>query len=118
VIVGIGFNINMVRDEMSEEIREKATSLFMETKKVYERAVVCGMLLSNLEKYYEVFKEQGESGICSIWEERARIRGKYLEITQMGETYRGVSEGIDRDGAMLLNVNGTVKKIIAGDVSF
>ena len=118
VIVGIGFNINMSQAELSEEICEKATSLFIETKKVYERAVVCGMLLSNLEKYYEVFKEQGESGICGIWEERAHIRGKYLEITQMGETYRGISEGIDRDGGMLLNVNGTVKKIIAGDVSF
>ncbi|HBA55927.1 MAG TPA: hypothetical protein DCZ04_16120 [Syntrophorhabdus aromaticivorans] len=36
----------------------------------------------------------------------------------MGESYRGISEGIDRDGAMLLVADGTVQKIIAGDVSF
>jgi biotin-(acetyl-CoA carboxylase) ligase len=36
----------------------------------------------------------------------------------MGEVYRGISEGIDASGAMLIHVNGKVKRIIAGDVSF
>jgi len=118
VVVGIGLNINMKPAELSEEIKEKATSLFMETKKVYERAAVCGMLLSNLEKYYEVFKEKSESEICRIWEERSDVKGKYLEIVQMGEVYKGISEGIDKDGAILINEGGTVRKIIAGDVSY
>ena len=41
-----------------------------------------------------------------------------MEITQMGETNKGIAEGIDRDGAILLNIEGKTKKIIAGDVSF
>ena len=53
-----------------------------------------------------------------IWEERADIKGKYLEIVQMGEVHRGISEGIDRDGAILINEEGTVRRIIAGDVSY
>ncbi len=118
VVVGIGFNVNMKQEEMSEEIKLKATSLSIETKKVYERAAVCGMLLSNLEKYYRIFKEKGESEICDIWQDRAAIKGKYLEIVQMGEIHRGTCEGIDRDGAMLLSEDGVMKKIIAGDVSF
>jgi BirA family biotin operon repressor/biotin-[acetyl-CoA-carboxylase] ligase len=118
VVVGIGLNINMVASEMDRDISEKATSLFLETKKVYERAAVCGMLLSNLERYYGYFREKGEQEIRTIWEQRAGIKGKYLEINQMGETYKGVSQGLDWDGAMLLNIDGTVKKIIAGDVNF
>jgi BirA family transcriptional regulator, biotin operon repressor / biotin---[acetyl-CoA-carboxylase] ligase len=118
VVVGIGFNVNMQREEMSEEIRQKATSLSMETKKVYERTEVCGKLLSNLEKYYEVFKEKSELEICRIWEDRAAIKGKYLEIVQMGEVHRGICEGIDRDGAVVLNEQGNMKKIIAGDVKY
>ena len=118
VIVGVGLNINMKEADLPEELRQKATSLFTETKKVYERAAVCGMLLSYLEKYYRIFREQGGQGICDIWEERAAIKGKHLEIIQMGEAYRGIAEGVDRDGAMLLNVDGAVKRIIAGDVSF
>jgi biotin-(acetyl-CoA carboxylase) ligase len=36
----------------------------------------------------------------------------------MGALYIGIAEGIDRDGAILLNIEGKTKKIIAGDVSF
>ena len=118
VVVGIGLNINMKRAEMADEIRHKATSLSLATKKIYERSAVCGMLLSNLERYYDVFRVRGESEICRLWEERAAIRGKFLEIVQMGESHRGVCEGVDKDGAMLLDEGGTVTKIIAGDVSF
>jgi BirA family biotin operon repressor/biotin-[acetyl-CoA-carboxylase] ligase len=118
VIVGIGFNVNMNDEEMSGEIRQKATSLSLETKKVFERAEVCGKLLSNLEKYYEIFKEKSESEIVRIWQERAAIRGKYLEIVQMGEVHRGICEGIDRDGAVVLNEDGQIRKIIAGDVNY
>lgn len=118
VIVGIGLNINMEISDMDEEIKQRATSLRLQTKKPFERAHVCGILLTNLERYYAIFKEKGPEEICRIWEKRATIKGKFFEITQMGETYRGVSEGIDRDGGILLSIDGTTKKIIAGDVSF
>jgi BirA family biotin operon repressor/biotin-[acetyl-CoA-carboxylase] ligase len=90
----------------------------METKKVYERTSLCGKLLSNLEKYYLQFRQKGEGEIVRIWEERAALKGKYMEINQMGDSYKGICEGIDRDGAILLSIDGKTKKIIAGDVSF
>jgi BirA family transcriptional regulator, biotin operon repressor / biotin---[acetyl-CoA-carboxylase] ligase len=118
VIIGIGLNVNMNVDETDEEIRQKASSLSMETKKVYERTSLCGKLLSNLERYYLQFRQKGEEEIVRIWEERAAIKGKYMEINQIGESYKGICEGIDRDGGILLNIDGKTKKIIAGDVSF
>ncbi len=118
VIIGIGFNVNMDIDDMDEEIRQKASSLSMETKKIYARVPLCGMLLNNLEKYYLLFRNKGEEEICRIWEERAAIKGKYMEINQMEESYRGICEGLSRDGAILLNIDGRTQKIIAGDVRF
>jgi BirA family biotin operon repressor/biotin-[acetyl-CoA-carboxylase] ligase len=118
VIVGIGLNINMGEHEIDDEIKDKATSLLVQTKKAFERAQVCGILLTNLERYYNIFREKGSEEISLVWEDRAKIKGKYFEITQMGESFKGISEGIDRDGAMLLNIDGKTKKIIAGDVSF
>jgi len=79
---------------------------------------VCGILLSNLERYYDLLKADGARAICDIWEERAQIRGKHLEINQMGEVFIGTAKGIDRDGAILLDIEGTTKKILAGDVNF
>jgi BirA family biotin operon repressor/biotin-[acetyl-CoA-carboxylase] ligase len=118
VIVGIGLNINMGEHEIDDEIKDKATSLLVQTKKAFERSMVCGILLTNLERYYNIFREKGSEEISLVWEDRAKIKGKYLEITQMGESFKGISQGIDRDGAMLLDVDGKTKKIIAGDVSF
>ncbi len=118
VIVGVGFNVNMVEEDLDAQIKRKATSLFLETKKVYERAAACGILLSNLEHYYELFREKGAEAISAMWEERAAIKGKHLEISQMGETHRGICMGIAKDGGILLNTEEGVKKIIAGDVNF
>ncbi len=116
VIVGIGFNVNMTRAEMDPEIRDKATSLFMETKNRFERARICGMLLGTLEGYYQILKTDGVDEICRLWEERAKTKGKYMEITQMDNVYRGISQGIDKDGAILLEEDGRVTRVIAGDV--
>jgi BirA family biotin operon repressor/biotin-[acetyl-CoA-carboxylase] ligase len=117
VVVGIGLNVNMGREEMDAEIADTATSLFIETRKCFERAAVCGILLNGLEKYYEIASGAGVGEICRIWEERAKVRGTYMEIRQTDRIYRGVSEGLAADGALLLSENGTVTRVIAGDVS-
>ncbi len=118
VIVGIGLNINMKANEIDDTIKNKATSLYIETKKIFERASVCGMLLSNFDKYYSVFRKAGEQEICNIWEKTAQIKGKQLEINQMGEIYKGIAQGVDSSGAIILDIKGQKKRIIAGDVSF
>jgi len=116
VVVGIGLNINMDRRDMDADLADRATSLLMETKNCFERARICGILLGSLETYYERGRREGLERICSLWEEQAKVRGTYMEISQMDRVFRGVSEGIDRDGALLLNENGVVTRVIAGDV--
>ena len=118
VIVGIGLNMNMRQGDFDEEISPKATSMLLETKNLFERAKVCGMLLDNLEAYYDMLSKGGMAKICRAWEERAQIKGVQMEVVQMDKVVRGVAEGIDKDGALLLNENGTIRKIIAGDVTF
>ena len=118
VIAGIGLNVNMEEKDLAEDIKHRATSLYMETKRSYNRAYICGVMLNAFEKYYEVFKKAGGGEICRLWEERAKINGRYIEVNQMGETIRGVSEGIAATGALLLNVDGTTKRIIVGDTTF
>ena len=117
VVVGIGLNVNMTKRDLPAEVRPKATSLLLETKKHYERAAVCGIVLDNLEVYYRVLQERGVEEICRLWEDRARIRGIEMEVSQMDSTFRGISEGIDRYGALLLRHRGKLIRVIAGDVN-
>jgi BirA family transcriptional regulator, biotin operon repressor / biotin---[acetyl-CoA-carboxylase] ligase len=117
VVIGIGLNVNMGRVDLSDEIENIATSLSIETKKHFERSSICGILLTNLEKYYTMFSEFGMGCICSLWEERSGVKGTYVEITQADVVHKGISQGIDKDGAMLLNEDGRVFRVIAGDAS-
>lgn len=118
VVVGIGFNINMDTNDIDEYLKDKATSLYIETKKIYERAYICGILLSCMDRYYKIFLESSGDEICRLWESRANINGRYMEVNQMGEINRGIAQGIDATGALLLDVNGRIKRIIAGDTEF
>lgn len=117
VVIGIGLNINLKEEEMDKEIRGVATSLLIETKNRFERAAVCGILLGNLDRYYGISRTQGMSGICRLWEERAGVKGTYMEIRQFDSLYKGISEGIDEDGAILLRNGDSVIRVIAGDVT-
>ncbi len=118
VIIGIGFNVNMGREEMPDDIQSKATSLFLETRIIFERARICGMLLNNLETHYDLLMKDGSASLVRTWEDKANIKGKYLEVTQQGSLFKGIAEGVGEDGALLLSDNGKVQRIIAGDVTF
>jgi BirA family transcriptional regulator, biotin operon repressor / biotin---[acetyl-CoA-carboxylase] ligase len=117
VVIGIGLNVNMDKTDMSDDILGTATSLLIEMRNHFARARICGILLNNLEKYYNIVVQEGMQEICKRWEERSQIKGRYMEITQMDTVYRGTAEGIDRDGAILLNDNGRTIRVIAGDVA-
>ncbi|MCX8111248.1 MAG: biotin--[acetyl-CoA-carboxylase] ligase, partial [Syntrophorhabdaceae bacterium] len=118
VVVGIGFNVNMGIFDLDEYLKEKATSLYMETKKIYERAYICGILLSCMDRYYKIFSESSGDEICRLWESRAGIKGRHIEVNQMGEIIKGIAWGIDPSGALLLDVDGTIKRVIVGDTEF
>jgi len=77
----------------------------MQTKKPFERSMVCGILLTNSSAItpYSGNRVRRKSVPCGG---QSKDKGKYLEITQMGETYKGISEGIDRDGGILLSIDG------------
>ena len=117
VVVGIGLNVNVTDNDLTDEIREIATSLFMETKKPFERAFVCGMLLNNLERYYDILVNEGVGSVCRLWEDRAKIRDTYMEIKQFDVVHRGTCVGIDKDGAILLRNDNNIIRVIAGDAT-
>lgn len=115
-IVGIGFNVNMEEDDMPEDLKKVATSLRIETGSNYDRALICANLLISFEKYYDLLQVKGSSEIRSLWEEKASIRGKTVSVANEKGVFEGVCEGIDENGALLLNTKKGIERIYAGDV--
>ena len=115
-VIGVGINVNI--KEFPEEMVDKATSLYLESGKEFDRSQIPGLVMEAFEKYYEKFaatcdlsglKEEYES-ILAIYNQPVRVLAK--------EPYEGVARGITDGGELLVEkTDGTIVAVSAGEVS-
>jgi len=117
VVLGFGVNLNMGEKDFPQELCETATSVMRELGHSVSRVEFTRCLLESIEAWYDTFLLRGGDPIIERWESVARIRGKSLEVRSFGTMYRGVAEGLDRDGTLILrNGRGEAIRVVAGDV--
>ena len=118
VILGIGLNVNIRREDFDPGHRDMATSLFEETGRTHSREDVVFLLCEWLERSYESFRCTGFAPIREKWIARSDMTGKRIRVLFRDEVQEGVMAGIDLDGKLLLNDGqGDVRRITAGDVT-
>ena len=54
-VIGVGINVNM--DSFPEEMADKATSLYLESGHLFDRAEVTGLVMKHFEENYELEEE-------------------------------------------------------------
>jgi BirA family biotin operon repressor/biotin-[acetyl-CoA-carboxylase] ligase len=117
IILGIGLNINMSPEDFDPKLRDVATSLKIETGKVYDRLQIMSSLFDLIEKWYEVFLRTGFSGLRETWLGYADILGKRIKWVFKDEFQTGIVSGIDDDGTIRMQgEDGASHSVIAGDV--
>jgi BirA family biotin operon repressor/biotin-[acetyl-CoA-carboxylase] ligase len=116
-IIGAGLNINQAITDFSEELREKATSLFIETGIKNDcRQLAEAMAVS----IYSAYKELGTKRAEYMDEYRRRCIniGKTVEFTLKGVKRRGAAEAVGDDGALLIRLeNGELFTLRFGEAS-
>lgn len=117
IIVGIGINVNM--KEFPIEIREKATSIFLETGKEQNRLYLLDEVLNQFEKYYDIFlKTKDLSSLMEEYNSRLINKDHKVKILQDENSYEAISKGINENGELIVeDENGNQKEIVSGDVS-
>ncbi len=63
VVVGIGINVNQTREQLPSNSLTEPASLRTATGTTYDRAALLGLLLTRLERNYDVWLERGLDGI-------------------------------------------------------
>lgn len=118
VIIGIGLNVNIKRENFDPGHRDTATSLWEETGREHSREDMAFLLCERLEWWYETFLHAGFAPVREEWLARSDMAGKRVRVLFRDEVQEGVVEGIDRDGALLLaDEQGAVRRITAGDAT-
>ncbi|MCC6502579.1 MAG: biotin--[acetyl-CoA-carboxylase] ligase [Deltaproteobacteria bacterium] len=116
VIAGIGVNLNMKKEFFPENIRETATSICEETGSPVDRAAFTADMLSSMERWYGVYLKEGIEPVLDAWKGFFRSTGKPVKVTFLDRVVEGVCRGVDSTGALLLERDGAIERVISGDV--
>ncbi len=118
LVLGVGINVNIPKDDFAVEHRDIATSLFEETGRKQSREDVLCDFCVHFQYWQGVFLKDGFEPIRRAWLHRTRMVGKNVRVLFGKEVKEGAVSGIDDDGALLLAVSGGgVERIIAGDAT-
>ncbi len=117
VVVGVGINVNMRREEMPGELRSVSTSLLLERGEEVDRLTLLLAFLKGFDKWYKTFLRGGREEVLRGWEERSAVKGRKVEVVFLDEEIRGVAQGLNGDGALLVKTEeGEVRRVVAGDL--
>ena len=117
IVTGIG--INVANNEFPEEIRDVATSLYLETGKEVRRSQLIAAIMRAYEGYYDKFMEnQNMKSLMDVYNSRLANCGTQVRVLSPGNEYTGMALGIDEMGELLVRTeDGKVCKVISGEVS-
>lgn len=116
-IVGIG--INLTSQAYPPELTGVATAVAEESAQAADRNVVLQSLQKAIGVWYEALRsEQGRDEILQSWINRSPyVHNKLVDVINGGETFRGVTRGVELDGALRVETSdGGLRIVRAGDV--
>ena len=118
VVLGIGVNLNMAREQFPDDLRHPASSLFLESGVRVDRIAFTRNLLEALDELYDRYLAGGYPEIRDEWLSCCGIIGKRVCVSDTATPERvGLARGIDENGALLLELcDGTVERVYSGDV--
>lgn len=117
LIIGIGLNANQEIVDFSEEVRDIATSLKIESGKHVSRQELVRSVLYHLEQYTEIYINEGFSVLKMLWESYSTTIGKSVRARMAKETLEGIAESITDEGVLQLRTaDGKLHGIYSADI--
>lgn len=117
IVIGIGINVN--NTAFPEDIRDMATSLYLEKGERVSRSVLIAESMRRLEADYEAFLETEDlSAILQDYNTHLISMNKEVRVLDPKGEYTGISRGMDAQGELLVErADGEIVKVYAGEVS-
>jgi len=110
-IVGVG--INLGQREFPPDLADGATSVAIETGRAPSREAVLTALLEEFDVWRARLEEKGFEPVREGWRRLSDTLGRRVTVDDVS----GIAVDLDVDGALLVDVGGSVKRVLAGAVS-
>lgn len=116
VVIGVGLNVRMPV-AASKQIDQAWVDLETALGDSLSRNILAGLLLNHLLPALRQFQAKGLAPFLEEWRQWDIVTGKTIRLELPNKILTGVAQGIDHNGALLLQNRGTVSTHMAGDVS-
>lgn len=117
IVIGTGINVNIAADEIPPELKGIATSILVEKGAPVSRLDLLIRVLECLEELYLAVKESGFEAVLAAWRRESITLGRMVNVIAPDKSYQGKAVNIDSDGALLVETEGGMERVLAGDVS-
>ena len=119
VVVGMGINANLEEQDFSQEIKNKASSLKVETREEINRKQLVANILNKFEKLYDelILEEKIDTSI-KICRENSSLIGKEVRIIERNKEVIATALDLSEDGKLVVQYkDGRIDEIISGEIS-
>ena len=119
VVMGIGINVNLEEKDISEDLKDRATSIKISQNKDINRKQLMGNILNEFEKLYISFRDDGDlSEVIDICRKNSALIAKDVKVTKGEEIRIGNVLDINEKGELVVRFeNGIVENIYSGEIS-
>jgi BirA family biotin operon repressor/biotin-[acetyl-CoA-carboxylase] ligase len=111
VVAGIGLNVSQRR--FPPELAGRATSLALETGRAVDREAVLPVLLEELDRWRGILEREGFEPVRARWRAAADGLGRPVRVGDVS----GIAVDLDGGGALVVDVDGVARRVIAGERS-
>jgi len=117
-VVGVGLNANHLPEDFPPDLRQRATSLRIATRRAVDRAALAAAILREMESR---LADLGDARFPALLAEAARrssLLGRRIAVQAASERIEGVAESLAPDGRLVLRRDdGTVEIVGAGEAT-
>lgn len=115
VVIGIGINVNS--EEFAGELKEKATSVYIETGKKFKRCDIINCFLREFKECYSEFAKNGFGPFVNEYNKNCANTGMEVKTVGGKTQYRGRAKGVNEKGELIIEGDKGEIAVMAGEVS-
>ena len=117
LVIGMGINVNIRSGEFPDDLAQMATSLAEQVGSPVPRLTLLVALLEELDACYHHVLNKGFEDVLAEWRTYSITLGQEVNVIGIDKTFVGRALDIDEEGALLVQTDLGLERVLAGDVS-
>jgi BirA family biotin operon repressor/biotin-[acetyl-CoA-carboxylase] ligase len=104
LVLGVGIDVNIARDDLPRPRWYEATSLLVETGRRIDLAAFLGQVLREFERRYFLYRGPERGSLTDEWRELSLALGQQVVIGRGGDVVEGTVFGLEDDGGLVVRL--------------